>query len=478
MAEARRKRASHAHESNNLNYGHLGTATYDEKTQTWSFLRQIESINNLGGVEDEDKEHINALPFRSVDHVVESVSIRGEAALRPVHTRKELSLRALISTPECLPASALLKRSSGLSMRQSEASTSSGLYPPGGLAFGNAAWLGQEQTRAGRSLFPAVAFISGVNGSTVRFACMQSEDIWVRDESGLQTEYKLPRISQEISTSWHASCEPVTQLCFSDPTMNGKGNTWLAARQASSTTIFRPLLHRVRVPPSGFTPDSTLQDIEPSFLESNPILSIPMSRTGGHHHADVAFNPMNPRSVALVDTHGNWSIWNIAGRRSTSARVLFTASLHISGKLLPSEKPHSSQDGLYHDGWHRSCWLSGEDGNNDLLLVCSRRDAMVYNTINGSSRAVNMRLTSGKNGVWILDIKRSKVSVGLCFVLTSTRVMVMTSVSSHWRDPAGSEPLAMICSWNHFRGQSDKTLRICVLESAKGKEQFALLNHS
>src|SRR5271156_5170503 len=68
MAESQlERRPEHVHASNVLNYGHLGTATYLENSQEWTFFRR-----NIAGKPD---QHVNSeqqavFPFRLVtDHI-------------------------------------------------------------------------------------------------------------------------------------------------------------------------------------------------------------------------------------------------------------------------------------------------------------------------------------------------------------------------------------------------------------------------
>jgi RNA polymerase I-specific transcription initiation factor RRN6 len=88
-----------------------------------------------------------------------------------------------------------------------------------------------------------------------------------------------------------------------------ESGTWLAVRQDTSITIFRPLygkLHKSTGPPTG-----NRQVDSPSLLNPNPVAVLATERSKTEDYMDVTFNPWYSRQFAIVDAQGHWSIWDL-----------------------------------------------------------------------------------------------------------------------------------------------------------------------
>lgn len=106
-------------------------------------------------------------------------------------------------------------------------------------------------------------------------------------------------------------------------------------------------------------------------------------------------------------------------------------------------------------------------GQNEanVLLVCSRRIARTYWS-NGTVRGdVDMRLGAPSAKNWVLDVQSSLQHPAVCFVLTSTRILVMRLSDDKEKD----DELDLLCSWTHFRARGDMSLRLDVVETDSGK---------
>jgi RNA polymerase I-specific transcription initiation factor RRN6 len=249
----------------------------------------------------------------------------------------------------------------------------------------------------------------------------------------------------------------------------------MTARLLSSTTIFHPLFHRTPILAVRES-NTSASGVQASLLDANPILTIPISRTGGHPHADISFHPVKYDLLALIDQHGNWSTWRIDGKRSVTARTLFSIQLVNTGKLYTWQNMRRPpQAHPYHDGWHKVCWVTDGDGNSDSLFLANRRVAAIHAPIDGEKHSVSLGLGQASEAQWILDVKKSALDPSWIFVLTSTRVLCISAAENDWRDIPRASSHAILCSWQHFRGRQDITLSLTILETAHGTGQEFLL---
>jgi hypothetical protein len=246
--------------------------------------------------------------------------------------------------------------------------------------------------------------------------------------------------------------EAVLGLCFS---ANG---VLLAVRQLSRTTIVRPV----------YWANETQGDETPvASIRLDRIVALTRQRTGSHLHADIAFHPRNQNFVGVVDAHGNWSAWRMQGRSSKSSRVLYKTDLFGFGKLIPSTPNLRQMDNSpYFDGWHRICCLK-RPMDVDLLLVSSRRAARTFSLNGEAITEVDMRLGPPASRQWILDIQTSQYRPAVCYVLTSTRLQIL-SLSDDGRRRG---ELDLVCSWAHYWGRGDPSLKLLLIETSHGMDE-------
>ncbi|EXJ77615.1 hypothetical protein A1O3_09843 [Capronia epimyces CBS 606.96] len=492
MADVERaKRIQHAHESNALSYGHFGTATYDDQLHSWTFLRQtqiqselpLEDGNGTGpeSIHDPTVEpaHSNLYsgsafsliqerlwagePGRSKgpeDELRVSDAIEDHAAgiggkiispRKPSHAGKNTFLKqipdaalAVFHLPTTDPPYAALSVNNGNI-----------------LAFGNAR-LASEHGARNSPLRSIVAFAAGPGGAILRLLGLDASDVPVRDSSGLEQVYSVPAIGHQAQGYWANSAEPVLHVSSSAHQHRAQ----FLVVKSSGTSILRPLMvDNVRSDTSTSDNSRNGSHSAGSLLQPTPVVTVPTSRTGGNPHAHAALNPQDQNSLAVVDTHGLWSIWKLKGTRARSARVLFRVQLACSNDLANSTGMSPSTNGrLHYDGWHRICWLKGEQGYIDRILVCNRRSAAVFERTGALVGSVDMRLGPSSEGNEILDVQNSDRQTGHVLVLTTSRLLIFTSSEASWKDQSGTEPLALVCSWNHFRARDDSSLRMSLCE--------------
>ena len=458
MAEVDKGKGSQlAHATNTLNYGHLGTAKYREGAREWSFLRRFVDLRTSQA----------AFPFVLVkrETVYENSTSNDELLLRT----HNLS-RSSAGGHETYSHSAPLDLGSANANEEESLSraiiTSLDQYDPllsDRLAFGSASWLLDNDVRSGNAIVPVVALASGANGDCVTFTQIGMGRATVTDENDNDFVVKVPTITANNNTSWTSGGEAVQQICSA--ATSGYRSTWMAARLLSSTTIFHPLFHRKPVPEMMHS--NIASSIRTSLLDANPILTIPISRTGGHLHADISFHPVDCHLLALIDQRGNWSTWQIDGKRSVTSRTLFRVQLLRAGKLCTWEtlsRPPQAEP--YHDGWHKICWVADGSGKSNNVFLANRRIGVIQSPFDNKQYFMSLGLGQASEAQWILDLKKSTLRPGWIFVLTSTRVLCISTAGNQKTDMSKIDPHTILCSWQHFRGRKDFTLSLTILETA------------
>ena len=447
MADSERKRrVEHAHETQRLTYGHFGTATYETQgSRQWRFLRSDgndTSNATLGG------GNTPTSWFRFLHQRV--VRIGDEDS-----SQDAAPVRLSRQPPDIAFASLAVLESNGATKTNSPKH----VLPLTGhrLCFGTASRLNARGQPISSFGTPIIALATGDAHEDLRISPIDSMSVSVDDGSGFDTDINIPATSDNGFQYQSPTPQRILQISFSSH------HSLLGVRTATSTTLLRPLLSRSR--------GCALKDSECSGRPSPPlqidhVMTIPSSRTGGHSHAHFAFNPRNERELALIDMRGVWSVWELRGKSSSSARVLLQAHLRSSGRLLPPEFGKRSDA---EDGWHRMCWLETRNGSAEVLFVASRQHAAVFDTSGENLGVVDMRIgvKAAKHG--ILDVQPCAAHPDMCYVLTSSRLMIMRLALDVLDSERTREPLELICSWNHFRGPQDLSLGMDVLEMDHGK---------
>ena len=223
---------------------------------------------------------------------------------------------------------------------------------------------------------------------------------------------------------WIGTGGPILQITFADD--GNSANTWLVVRQASVTTIFRPIYYTTSIP--AVAPSGHVKIYSPSRIHANPLAVLTAERSGSRGHVDVSFNPWYTRQFVVVDELGSWSIWDIEGRQSKSSTVKLIPgrSANIYDGYVPDptlKKPDNA------DGWHQILWVS----TVTTIVVCNRRHLAVFDVKARPIRLQSPELLAASNSDWILDLKRSPVDLSHLFVLTSSQIFWLEVL------PAGRE---------------------------------------
>ena len=462
MADPERKlRVEHVHETQHLSYGHFATANYDaQATHTWRFLRD----DGERSVQTELREEVastSTSQFRLLhQRMIRSIDLPHNDG-KPLLNWKRGKVFQEVSGhhPEVALASLLLSGDDDVSRVVD-------VFPQGlaligqRLSCSRAYGLdtrGHAQESRGT---PITTSATGAAQEELWVSPIETDSVPLDDGSGSEAQIDIPVTSNTGLTHRFSSVEPILQISSS------KSGGVLGVRKASMTTLLRPIWlgkSRRDTMTTGIQQSSSLSE-----MRTDAILAIPASRTGGYPHAHLSFNPKDDRQLAIIDTHGIWSIWALSGKSSFGASVPFRAQLMSSGRLLASGSLTAKLDAPT-DGWHRICWLHHEDESDGALLICSRHFAAVYDGSGGMLGTVDMRIGVRSAKYSVLDVQPCVTHPDLCFVLTSVQIMVMRLADDVFDTERRGEPLHLTCSWNHFRAAQDLTLRMSVLEPNKGQ---------
>jgi RNA polymerase I-specific transcription initiation factor RRN6 len=246
----------------------------------------------------------------------------------------------------------------------------------------------------------------------------------------------VPTPSGEMAT-WKGPGVPIQALKSASP-IHG-GHNYLAVRLLTKTSILWPRM-------SGAPPGTG------SRLKANWILDLNINDTGGITHADVAFNPWNPRLFAVVDLEGIWSVWKLRHLATGRAR-------QVCGGVLHDDVQDTIAQAVP-DGFHRISWVH----NGSVLAVCDRCALKLFDISDaGNEVLLDLELNLAHN-IWILDmVILSKQPSYIC-VLTSAHI-ALYAVNRDLNGNTAVERLALV---DHYRSTSDLSLHLRILEDGEG----------
>ncbi|RDL39034.1 uncharacterized protein BP5553_03374 [Venustampulla echinocandica] len=408
-----------------LAFGHPGTASYDIEEKQWIFSanpseQRIRQISQF-------KERLPP----SAPTLLEG---DGKHSDRPKPQLKRL----LKTYPEAVPgneiASSLSKFSS---LSQPEPLGDSGSL----LAIGRAAY--------SRNPSRIIALPCGEAGHVLRLIRLRAETRgW---ESQTSPNISLFHLDLSDQGYWMSTGGTIRQIVFSD---DDESSTWLAVRQTTITTIFRPAFGQLQ---PAFVPSSSARIYPSSRLSANPVAFITAEKTQLQCHADISFNPWYCRQFILIDSSGHWCIWNIEYQQTRSSPQDLVAGK--SGSIdddcsVDSILEPSSANNL--DGWYRALWV----GDINTIAICSRRSIVIFDLKARPTRLRSIELPPISSNR-IIDIKRSLENQAYLFVLTTSQIIWIEVTPA---GEEGSSGAKILLSYRHFRDVSDETLRLVAVK--------------
>lgn len=424
------------HADSALHYGHVGRAVYLPETKTWTFARsftQPPSITYTG-------ETIKTVP--SPCHAAQLQT--------PPKISRQANDKLIPNAHPDLAAEWPSIRDDAFSKVVTSASNTYDPLVSSVLDLGYALdYASEAKTNPGPLAIAAV--VTGESRNAISFRMLADDTTELRRENSV---IYVPSIGDKETTEWSRWGHPIQQLCFARP-VEGK-STWMAARLPDVTTVFRPIYHRNPVPIHVHDEDvgAVCGPLRNSRLDANPVVEVNKSSSGGFAHADVTFNPWYPRQFAIVDTRGNWTVWEVTGRQrrrnATWATSLITrGSLPLLNEMLDNKSPR-------YDGWASVEWIV----DFSTLLVSDRRSAMLFQMSGKDIRSSTVELGMTKQSEWVLDVRRSACDTSQFFILTTSRLLWFDTTTARLDQDTVRLPLRPRLAWRHFRDPEDITLQL------------------
>lgn len=353
---------------------------------------------------------------------------------------------------------------------------------------------------------PALAMATGSSGHILRIVKLQQEQWkWSEDDDD---SLRMSSADAADEGHWCGSNVPITQVKFATWRGMHESLRWLLVQRTTSTTIFEPELQAL--PVSCGDRHCGFQATGLSFISPRPILTVTSAQTGGNPHCDVAFNPPGagkPSQLAIIDTCGDWTVWDIVGNTATRSKklkpVLKACGSFATGPLDTITPTISSEREI-----HRVIWLppgsrslagrdvpqspSGSSASssstpsppgssttlrraNTLALCIKTMSKTIKLGSPDFERELNLtrRNNRGAQLDAILDVASHPVDPLQVFVLTSSRLFWLDLSSPPSTAPdelydaddeeVGSKPRpAVVLSCPHLRGSDRMTLRLSV----------------
>lgn len=264
-------------------------------------------------------------------------------------------------------------------------------------------------------------------------------------------------LESRVQGLWRGNGSPVQQLQFAKS--NGESTEWLAVRYGGTTSILRVVLREKEVPmPYGLSSAPAIGANVEHRMELEHIATVSTQQSGVAPHADVCFNPWNPREFAILNQSSCWSTWRITSIKQTLGT--WTVEAGSSGTVAEDsfdDARNPAGNTLNHDGWGAVRWTN--DGA--CLLVCNRWRLVC---IKLQDRPIEMSmpdLAVTRREDWILDIREAPTHPEYLFIATSSRViwLQVTVECLEGQDQTQKHVSAQILfTWAHFRNELDTSL--------------------
>jgi len=344
------------------------------------------------------------------------------------------------------------------------------------MAFGDITDVRSEK-REGK--LPTMAVAVGESGHVLRIIGLAKETrTWTSEEVMVTTSKPNFQFSGELCED----SQPITMLAFAPHGTHRNPIRWLIMQKVSSTTICEPELTAVTT----FTgPLKATVRILPT-----PLATIRSHQTGGAPHAHFSFKKMvlkkeAPR-LAIIDESGNWTVWQLGGRRQLRPKSLKPTMLVcgniVTGKLsnlTPAEAPEAGRKSLLWLAIDKLEQENEEEGDDEpevgpesqslALLMCTGTNIYLFDASAPKMEPLTHVIeTPGFRQV--LDVKPSPVCKSQAFVLTNTSLLWIKVI----KVAGGNLSLDVVASCYHRKDSDDPGLRIEISPLASLGEQKAV----
>ncbi|KAI9653896.1 MAG: hypothetical protein M1829_001122 [Trizodia sp. TS-e1964] len=424
-----------------LSYGHFGDASYDTKAKAWHFSRHVGRRFEL-----QPLTSLYCIPG-SVDQEIGDFKDQ----LSDIHkSTSHLALRY----PDVAPSIPILPAMARTSFLAEKLASRIDPLVTSRLATGKASVT--DGKRITIRTVDILAVVGGNLGHSMKLIRLIPERKGWDEHKGIRLE--IPKICLKDQVCWQSTAGSIRQLCFSEN--QSSSFSYLAARLADSTIIFRPYYHDIPTRSS-----QNLHTEKLSRLDPNIIATISLESTGGDPHTHLSFNPWNSRMLAILDQSGSWSIWELLGRKVKGQHVLLKNIGHmLAGSQKNTDLPLSKSD-----GWGRILWVA----DSDTITLFNRREMLILDLATGTPAKLKAPdLGLARTSRWILDAVRSPSNQGHIFVVTSSQLFWIEIICRKELPTLGG---VILMSWSHYRSGEDISLCLEVCES---KEDLILLLYS
>lgn len=386
-------------------FGDLGSATYDGEEQEWYFARDPhDHFALLAAVDGESR---NAGSSRSDTLPNDHASIHRPQGLLAAH----LQLR---------PGKAILPALLEVSKAVTQATAQFDVAIAARLSLGYIYDYGQKRA------VPIIVSASGAAGSSISIVKLQQQRQGWHDSRRTWLQVPVP---SAYTTTWNGPGTPVQQLLLARTTESIGVARFLAARFLDRSVVFRLELTR-------------------DALSMQAVHEISKDDLYSVEHMDVAFNPWYSQQYAIIDTAGNWKVWQL----ETNAKVEATCVVQHNNPINPSTE-------ALNDGWRKIMWV----GSPTMLAICSRMHINLYGIENRVTWLQDIDVGPRQADCWILDVVVNPELSNVLVVLTGTHVLAWVLDSTH----NGLE-VRQIVMLRHHGNQSDLSMRLHVQPDGDG----------
>lgn len=294
--------------------------------------------------------------------------------------------------------------------------------------------------------FPVFAFASReCKGDILVLKGRALEQGWVDDAS---VYVESMEVEEEGALKLNQENGNIFQICLSQA--DGNGHLFLAVRYQKTFKVCELEMEKPRASVS--QKQKKFREFQ-SDLRLVQSLEIDLSDVHSDSLADVQFHQLDPSKVALVDTHGHWSIWDLFRKGRLQSKMLSDGDLtRVSQIKAEYERTN--------DGWHRVLWLTSPA----LLVVCWRSGIQLLRLLDPSLPGIGFSLDMSHycRPQTNLDVRPSLANEDEFFVLTNSHVhRFRVNVYSSKDDRAQKiYHVNRLVSVEHHRGDSGLKLQL------------------
>jgi RNA polymerase I-specific transcription initiation factor RRN6 len=445
------------HRVTDLSYGHLGKASYDTEENQWTFSNTKDQSKLSLTCKKDPADHIvdqriqQLLPL--TDRIPPSLQHTPKEEGRPSHIAKSQIKWLLKAQPETFPGHAITSTlAKAHNARRTGLSARSGSL----LAVGRA--LDADRVSGSRKL-QILCMPCGSAGHVLQLIKPRMERRgWGKHSAAWLSLLGLESPEQGF---WVGVGGVIRQIESADD--ENESGAWLAVRQDTVITIFRPhygKLHKSTGPPTGYRE----ADI-PSRLNPNPVATLTTEMANSEDLMDVSFNPWYSRQFAVVDAQGRWSIWDVERLQGKGSQEQLISGKygHFYENSVPDPTLKDAQND-HADGWYRILWAC----NIYTIVVCNRRHFAVIDIKSVPARLPSAEVLTGNSTEWILDVKPSPVNPNHLIILTTSRIFWVEVIPAGEDKGVKATGIKVVLSYQHFRDPNDKAMRLTLVKKDPG----------